>query len=68
MRLNKSSYDEDIQEEKTFLIGSYMTFDNPETISYNAPLTKQLIGASEEDICECVIAGKKRFYEILKIC
>jgi transcription elongation GreA/GreB family factor len=61
-------FDEDAQEEKTFVIGSYMTFDNPEAISYNAPLAKQLIGASEGDICECIIAGKKRIYEILKIC
>ena len=58
---------ENTQEEKTFVIGSYMTFDDPGSISYNSPLGSQLIGASEGDVCECSIAGKKRLYEIVAI-
>jgi transcription elongation GreA/GreB family factor len=60
-------FDYDTEEEKTFNVGSYMCFNGNDTISYNAPLAKILLGASVGDVRKGKIAGKKKELEIIDI-
>jgi len=60
-------YDEVTEEIKTIQIGSYMTFNNGKSISYNAPLSKILLGAFEGDVRKGKIGDRFRSYEVLEI-
>ena len=61
--------DEHTKEIRTIKIGSYMVLaeQGGETISYNAPLARMLLGGKIGDTREAVIAGKKKSFHILKI-
>lgn len=61
--------DEDTGEEKTFKIGSYMVLAKveKETVSYNAPLARALIGKKVDDTAEITINKKKRVFTITDI-
>lgn len=61
--------DDDTEETKTLMIGSYMVLDEncEKVISYNSPLAKILMGGSEGELREGVIAGKDKRFKIIKI-
>jgi len=61
--------DKNTNETQTFKIGSYMTIQDKEenTISYDAPLARILIGAKKGEKKEGIIAGKKKILQILKV-
>ena len=53
---------------QTYNIGSYMILAKKEnTISYNTPIARLLIGAQVDEVRSGEIAGKKRNFRILKI-
>lgn len=55
-------------EERTFTIGSFRTFDeDPATVSYQAPIARTVIGAEVGDVCEGVIHGRLVELEVLAI-
>lgn len=55
------------QEEHTLRIGSFMTFDQPDTVAYNAPIAKLLIGARVGDVREGKIAHVTQRLQIKRI-
>ncbi|KKQ07768.1 MAG: hypothetical protein US18_C0008G0009 [Parcubacteria group bacterium GW2011_GWB1_36_5] len=52
---------------ETFRIGSYLTFDDSNTIPYNSPLAKLLIGGMLHKQKIGVVGGILRTYTIIKI-
>ena len=58
--------DLDSEEEKTFTIGSYMTFEEG-AVSYAAPLGRMLIGALPGDERSSMIAGRRRRFEVVEV-
>ena len=54
-------------EEKTIRIGSYMNFNGNESVSYNAPLARILMGKKAGELCKGKIAGKIKHYEIIAL-
>jgi len=61
-----SIIDLDSDEEKFFIIGSYMTFDQS-SVSYAAPLGRILVGAVAGEERSGMIAGRRRRFEVLEI-
>jgi transcription elongation GreA/GreB family factor len=59
--------DLDSGEEKTLMIGSYMTFDKDGTVSYNAPLARILLGGETGEVRRGEIAGELRKFEIVEV-
>ncbi|MEK7588912.1 MAG: GreA/GreB family elongation factor [Patescibacteria group bacterium] len=55
------------EEEKILKIGSYIVFTGENTISYNSPLARLLIGAKIGDLREGTLGGKSHEFEILSI-
>ena len=60
-------YDVAADDEKTIKIGSYMTFNGSETVSYAAPLAKLLLGAAVGEVKKGQIGGRTKEFEILDI-
>lgn len=54
-------------EEQTIRIGSYLSFSENGTVSYDAPLARIMMGANEGDVCEGMIGGTKRELEIIRV-
>lgn len=60
--------DEETSKIQTIRIGSFMIFhDQKNTISYNAPLARLLVGATVNEAREGIVGGKKKSVIILKI-
>jgi transcription elongation GreA/GreB family factor len=60
--------DESNNEIQTYRVGSYMVLrEDKDTISYDSPLARLLIGAQVGDLREGVVGGKKRSFRIIKI-
>ncbi len=59
--------DEFTGKTKTFKIGSYMVFKNPDDISYNTPFVRPLIGAKIDETREVVIGAHRKIFRIIKI-
>ncbi|MBI5913190.1 GreA/GreB family elongation factor [Candidatus Azambacteria bacterium] len=60
--------DEETGKIQTIRIGSFMIFhDQKNTISYNAPLARLLVGAMINDAREGKVGGKRKAIIILKI-
>lgn len=54
-------------ETRALKIGSFMTFDDPNVMSYNSPLAKIVIGARVNDVKTAKIAGQQQEFRILAI-
>ncbi|HEY4498539.1 MAG TPA: GreA/GreB family elongation factor [Candidatus Paceibacterota bacterium] len=58
--------DVDAKEEKTIVIGSYLTFDS-DSVSYNTPLARILVGGSVGELRDGKIGKKEHHFEIIEI-
>ena len=54
-------------EERTIRIGSFMTFNGDDAISYHAPLARMLIGAEEGDVRKGRIGDRSVSLEVIDI-
>ncbi len=59
--------DEQTKKTQKIKIGSYMVLKEKETISYNSPLARVLIGAEAEETRIGKIGGKEKKYKIIEI-
>jgi transcription elongation GreA/GreB family factor len=53
--------------EETYHIGSYLTFEDSNSIPYNSPLAKLLIGAKPDEKKTGVIGGVLKSFTVIKI-
>ena len=54
-------------KEQTFKVGSYLVLRENGSRSYRAPLVRLLIGAEVGDVCEGVVGGRHRAFEVVAI-
>lgn len=59
--------DLDDGSQRRFRVGSYMTFNGDETVSYNAPVVRLLIGAQPGELREGEVAGENKAFEVLEV-
>jgi len=61
-------FDQERDTERSFIVGSYMSFaDDPEVVSYGAPLARLVVGAEVGDICEGAVRGRQVELEVRAI-
>ena len=59
--------DDKTEDIKKIRIGSYYTFGDSDTVSYNSPLGSLILGSRQGDIVSGTICGVKKSYEIIQI-
>lgn len=59
--------DLDSDEVITLTIGSYMTFEQQDVVSYEAPLARLILGSSPGEVLEGNIGGKPRTFEVCEL-
>lgn len=59
--------DQDTGAEKTICVSSFMTFNGENTVSYEAPLARMIMGAEVGDVRSGMLGGKKKIFEIVEI-